>query len=575
MDVLYIKTDYLGGYEACDMAKNTRITLNYRSNILGDISKITTSSSLTIKLPKTTHNRRIFDNAAAPSYASRFRYRQHDCYITRNGVKVVEGYCVLLSSGADYSVSVVFGLGEALKALIKSDKSINELPDTLVTGWGAGSEQAFYVNVGWGYLDYRYAENESLPYHTLPVVSAKKIFDMITAEYGVAFSFGAEAIDLVRRLLIPCITADGTPYTWETLQASGNGTASYYGTFDDVPLQSLRMNSGASDPTGIIVTSGTYSTFLTKGAKEVYVETSRRVALIFPYDEEGQQIASPLQGLPSSGIIETDGWHSFRLVFEGYGTSTVSVIVRPYFEELPYPSEAYGVVGNLPDIKITEFIKAVCAMSGTFPVVTPQGAIHLYTLADSDTQDAEAYDWSDRLIASSDDIVDEIEVDSDLAQRLEFKYKEDEAVETTANGALLIDDTTLDPSKDYYTSPFSATDANGGGVKMYIVEGTSDDLTRITPSPRVWIHGDTGTEYGATFVGLRWSELLATYWREWEQQVFEQYVKIKVRARLSAVELRDVDYRKRVYLSQFGRYYLISTIQTQGDVATLELIQIN
>ena len=45
-----------------DMNADTKITLNFKSNILGDISKITSSNSQTISLPKTNHNRNMIDH---------------------------------------------------------------------------------------------------------------------------------------------------------------------------------------------------------------------------------------------------------------------------------------------------------------------------------------------------------------------------------------------------------------------------------------------------------------------------------------------------------------------------------
>ena len=52
---------YING-EAVDLKPDATTTLNYKSNLLGDISKITSSNSQTIQCPKTTRNRKIFDN---------------------------------------------------------------------------------------------------------------------------------------------------------------------------------------------------------------------------------------------------------------------------------------------------------------------------------------------------------------------------------------------------------------------------------------------------------------------------------------------------------------------------------
>ena len=50
-----------------DLYPDKPITLNFKSNILHDISKITASNSYTIQLPKTTRNRCVLDNPTAVS----------------------------------------------------------------------------------------------------------------------------------------------------------------------------------------------------------------------------------------------------------------------------------------------------------------------------------------------------------------------------------------------------------------------------------------------------------------------------------------------------------------------------
>ena len=50
-----------------DLGEDTRIVLNYKSNLFSDLSKIVSNNSKTIKLPKTIHNQRIKEHADTPS----------------------------------------------------------------------------------------------------------------------------------------------------------------------------------------------------------------------------------------------------------------------------------------------------------------------------------------------------------------------------------------------------------------------------------------------------------------------------------------------------------------------------
>ena len=101
---------YING-EAVDLKPDAATTLNYKSNLLGDISKITSSNSQTIQCPKTTRNRKIFDNPGAPAYVSDKRYNRYSARLVRNGIEVVRvGYAVLLSSSETYEIALYWGV---------------------------------------------------------------------------------------------------------------------------------------------------------------------------------------------------------------------------------------------------------------------------------------------------------------------------------------------------------------------------------------------------------------------------------------------------------------------------------
>lgn len=53
--------------ELVDLDDSTKITLNYKSNLFTDLSKIVSNNSYTIKLPKTVRNQRIIQHADLPA----------------------------------------------------------------------------------------------------------------------------------------------------------------------------------------------------------------------------------------------------------------------------------------------------------------------------------------------------------------------------------------------------------------------------------------------------------------------------------------------------------------------------
>ena len=119
--------------QAVDIAPSTKITLNFASNIFGDISKITPSNSFTINLPKTPKNKRIFGmamNTSAP-------YRRWEAELYINGIAVVDtAYLVMLSVGDTYEVALYWGVVTALQNLKDSDKTLADINEVLQITYG-------------------------------------------------------------------------------------------------------------------------------------------------------------------------------------------------------------------------------------------------------------------------------------------------------------------------------------------------------------------------------------------------------------------------------------------------------
>ncbi len=130
---------YING-EAVDLKPDAATTLNYKSNLLGDISKITSSNSQTIQCPKTTRNRKIFDNPGAPAYVSDKRYNRYSARLVRNGIEVVRvGYAVLLSSSETYEIALYWGVMANFQTWVDKAAKLNELTGTEALAWNANT----------------------------------------------------------------------------------------------------------------------------------------------------------------------------------------------------------------------------------------------------------------------------------------------------------------------------------------------------------------------------------------------------------------------------------------------------
>ena len=119
---------YIKG-ESVDLG-DSEITLNFKSNLLGDISKITASNSYTITLPRTNKNIRLLD---FPDVAGHESYMMRDYFNAeyyRNGVKLFDAKAVLISCSEDgFNVALTWGMSEKFIQLMNDDKSIQEFAD--------------------------------------------------------------------------------------------------------------------------------------------------------------------------------------------------------------------------------------------------------------------------------------------------------------------------------------------------------------------------------------------------------------------------------------------------------------
>ena len=58
--------------KAMDINESTNITLNFRSNIFSDVSKITSNNTYSIKLPLTVNNCHVINYAHLPSHSAQY-----------------------------------------------------------------------------------------------------------------------------------------------------------------------------------------------------------------------------------------------------------------------------------------------------------------------------------------------------------------------------------------------------------------------------------------------------------------------------------------------------------------------
>ena len=111
-----------------DMSEETAITLDIKSNLFRDITKMTANTTYTINLPKTAHNMAVLEFAGKPNTSSKYPYIFHRARYFRNGLEIIRnGRASVLSVKETIEISIYWGLFQALATLQSSDLKLNEL----------------------------------------------------------------------------------------------------------------------------------------------------------------------------------------------------------------------------------------------------------------------------------------------------------------------------------------------------------------------------------------------------------------------------------------------------------------
>ena len=246
------------------------------------------------------------------------------------------------------------------------------------------------------------------------------------------------------------------------------------------------------------------------------------------------------------------------------------------------PRGAYfPIAKNLPEISITDLIKTLCALTGTFPLQIQNEHLVQFVRFDVIWENmAYAYDWTSRLIASTrENKPEEIEFKlEDYAQNNWYRWKEDETVMGDYDGNLKVTNGTLDKEREVIEFPFAATDQNNIPIYHY-GEGLGgsfggsqnrDASTSVNSSgydsvePRLMqLYSDDSGNAALKF-DMDMQEIIAAKYKNLAATLSAAKV-IKETFALSDIEIMEFDETRPVYLAQYGAYFAVTEIQVNED----------
>lgn len=607
---------YING-EPVDIKPDAATTLNYKSNLLGDISKITSSNSQTIQCPKTTRNRKIFDNPGAPAYVSNKRYNRYSARLVRNGIEIVRvGYAVLVSSSETYEIALYWGVMANFQAWVDKAAKLNELTGIEALTWGANitaTSLAQMKSAGYGYAKYDCGVSNTKLANIHPSVTAWWILNRIATQAGFTFEMPVKHKLALRGIAIPCLSrnasaasnqAEATVSTYPFLRYSngfwgysiaGNNGTDKHGVFDPDDNTKIRKVDGATkviisiiDRTGSRLGMTLHSNDSGAFPSRVYVRATQ-------YNKNSETTTQIAVSIGSSAVSSSTGMYAYQKTYYfadineellwgrydylrlfphngsgriiGSRLGNIKLTITEDFESIIYPS-TYPIPQNLPEISQIDYIKAICGMLGIFAVPDPANVnnlkfVSLDTLQENKVQ---ACDWSDKLARSNDDEPKTTEYKiNDYCRNNYFRYKEDDTVSTNADGNLKIDSEILDAEKTVITLPFAPSD--GSTIRHYELndDGTAVDAVQVKDRIMRLISDDSGLAV-LTFDGLDFTTLLSKYYSTLSR-LLNGVITIAEQVMLDEYDLKSLDYSIPFYLRQYGKFYGIVSIQSTANKA--------
>lgn len=607
---------YING-ETVDIKPDAATTLNYKSNLLGDISKITSSNSQTIQCPKTTRNRKIFDNPGAPAYVSDKRYNRYSARLVRNGIEIVRvGYAVLLSSSETYEIALYWGVMANFQAWVDKAAKLNELTGTEALTWGANitaTSLSQMKSAGYGYAKYDCGVSNTNLANIHPSVTAWWILNRIATQAGFTFEIPDKHKLALRGIAIPCLSrnasaasnqAEATVSTYPFLQNSngfwgysiaGNNGTDKHGVFDPDDNTKIRKVDGATKVIISIIDESGSQLGMTLYSNDSGAFPSRVYVRATQYNDNSETTTQIAVSIGSSAVSSSTGMYAYQKTYYfadineellwgrydhlrlfphngsgrivGSRLGNTKLTITEDFESIIYPS-TYPIPQNLPEISQIDYIKAICGMLGIFAVPDPANVNNLKFVSPDTLQEnkVQACDWSDKLARSNDDEPKTTEYKiNDYCRNNYFRYKEDDTVSTNADGNLKIDSEILDAEKTVITLPFAPSD--GSTIRHYELndDGTAVDAVQVKDRIMRLISDGSGLAM-LTFDGLDFTTLLSKYYSTLSR-LLNGVITIAEQVMLDEYDLKSLDYSIPFYLRQYGKFYGIVSIQSTANKA--------
>ena len=579
---------YIKG-ESVDLG-DSEITLNFKSNLLRDISKITASNSYTIKLPRTNKNIRLLD---FPDVAGHESYMMRDYFNAeyyRNGVKLFDAKAVLISCSEDgFDVALTWGMSEKFIQLMNDDKSIQEFADMALPWNSSTTYDNGLVNgqLSHGYIRHNAgidvdSNRDKIFIH--PSVNCMRLLEEIASYYGLTMDWGSYK-QYIELLYLPLISQKANPkynYYFAEIKLEYPGTPNTVVKYVQTNM-TLGIYNHVMGLTIHLNGSGNYrieSNVKTKNsANPIYLlidkDNNNIYSSAFTYD------GNYMYSFNKEYLTEEKDLYlhiDFQSQIDESYNNYIKITDIELNDEAQYHTY-YPIGSNLPDISVVDFIKQICWLFGLFAIKSDTGVSFISVNKIIDNKN-KAVDWSKKLVPTGWTAKETSYTFGDFAQKNYFRYEENENAKS-ADGYMVVQNKTLDYEKDLLKLPYTAGGDNGDMRAVPYFKWSEDGTTveledcgdRIM---QLVISFDSQGKEDARldFSDLKFQNRVSRFGLSFYQDLIKSPFMIKDTFRLTEIDLKNIDYTIPVYIERYAAFFAIISIKSQGDYSECELLKL-
>lgn len=274
-----------------------------------------------------------------------------------------------------------------------------------------------------------------------------------------------------------------------------------------------------------------------------------------------------------------------------YGGTITAQLVDS--DEVPYGGQ-FPVVKNLGDISVTDYIKTLNLLSGTFPLQRfAHNTVIMATYNELWANKSKALDWTKKLIASGlRNKPRQITYSVDgYYQHNYYKWKEDDETKGNYDHDMKISNPTLEDENDAFEFPFAAS--NGNRVPLYTPrtgltgsfagsdknttesETDSDGGTYSACEPRIMNLVKSADDKAALDFQINLDDIFNEKYGKLIKTVSKACA-VTEYLYLSDMEIMEFDERIPVYLAQYAAYFAVLSIKVASDgYSEVEMIKLD